>query len=286
MLRLFYMDISCGCSDEQSQAFYKVLPQKRQEKIDKMANRELAEKRLLSGIFMQYGLSLVTGIPMEDIRYVYGDQGKPYLDKSIFGKVENGCGECLKLSGMWDEKEDRENMDFSLSHSGKYAVLAVSNKPVGIDVERQKKNRLLVAKRCFHENEYADIMALPDEGSRNRRFLEYWTMKEAYVKRMGEGLRIPLRSFEIKRGEEKMSYVEAAEGNGGAGEHGLKSGIQDGRVWFATGVMEHGEYAVSVCSENREELESLTGFADLLMEERELILRMSEVKKEQIMKEI
>ena len=209
---------------------------------------------------MQYGISIVTGIPMEEVRYVYGENGKPYLHENCF--------------------------HFSLSHSGKYAVLAVSNKPVGIDVERQKKNRLLVAKRCFHKNEYADIMALPDEGSRNRRFLEYWTMKEAYVKRTGEGLRIPLRSFEIKRGKEKMSYVEAAEGNGGAGEHGLKSGIQDGRVWFATGVMEHGEYAVSVCSENREELESLTGFADLLMEEEELILRMSEVKKEQIMKEI
>lgn len=221
MLKIFYMDISCGCPDGQSQAFYELLPEERQEQVDRLRKEDMAHRKMLAGVFMQYGLSRVTGIPIEQICYSYGEQGKP------------------ELENISREKQ----VYFNLSHSGKYALLAVSDRLVGADVERLRENRLGVAKRCFHQREYEDIMALQNRESCDRRFLEYWTMKEAYVKRTGGGLRIPMDSFWIRRGEDGVSFVEKADGQ---------------RIWIATGYLEE-TYAFSVCSESRDDIAWLTG---------------------------
>lgn len=227
MIRIFYMDIGCNCEEEQLRIFYEILPKERQEQADRLSNRELAKKKILAGIFMQYGLSRTLEIPMRDIGYTYGEQGKPYL------KLTN------RLDG-----QNRQAVDFNLSHSGRYAVLAVSDGAVGIDVEQVKKNRLSVAKRCFHEREYEDIMRMPDEDSRNRRFLEYWTMKEAYVKYCGEGLKIPLNSFLIERMDNGLSCVK-------------KESRKGQEAFFATFQMEDPSYFVSVCSSHLSELKGV-----------------------------
>jgi phosphopantetheine--protein transferase-like protein len=166
---------------------------------------------------------------MKYIRYGYGPQGKPYLDCGIMNNQRGGG-----LQEKPHMEGEGERLEFNLSHSGKYAVLAVSDQPVGIDVERMKKNRLSVAKRCFCPEEYEDIVQAGDEWQKNIRFLEYWTMKEAYVKRTGEGLRIPLNSFRILREDNGLSTVKG-----------------EGNLWFATGFLEQGSYGVSVCQTSR-----------------------------------
>lgn len=219
MLNCYYMDISCECSHEQMEILCKLLPEERLKKTDRLRNKDMAKKYLLSSAFLQYGLSDALGIPMKAITYVYGEYGKP-------GIVYKG-------------KDMRGRIDFNLSHSGKYAVLAVSDRPVGIDVERLKSDRAAVAQRFFCKEEYEDI--LETEGlERDGRFLQYWTMKEAYVKRTGNGLNTPLNSFLISRKENELSVV--------AGEH----------IYFSTFFLEAQMYCVSVCSEGREELEKLS----------------------------
>lgn len=241
MLKIFYMDISCDCSNEQSQAFYKILPKERQKRIDKLHREEAVQKKVLAGIFMQYGLSRVTGMPIRNICYSYGKQGKPELDwMNISRQADLHHGRMTDVLPVRDSGSV-ERLDFNLSHSGKYVVLAVGDKPVGVDVERLRNNRQNIAKRCFHKKEYEDIMALKSQESRDRRFLEYWTMKEAYVKRSGDGLRIPLNSFCVKRSGEGVSSVE-------------NTGCP--KVWFATGFVEE-DYAVSVCSESEADIRQL-----------------------------
>lgn len=241
MLKIFYMDISCDCSNEQSQAFYKILPKERQKRIDKLHREEAVQKKVLAGIFMQYGLSRVTGMPIRNICYSYGKQGKPELDwMNISRQADLHHGRMTDVLPVRDSGSV-EQLDFNLSHSGKYVVLAVGDKPVGVDVERLRNNRQNIAKRCFHKKEYEDIMALKSQESRDRRFLEYWTMKEAYVKRSGDGLRIPLNSFCVKRSGEGVSSVE-------------NTGCP--KVWFATGFVEE-DYAVSVCSESEADIRQL-----------------------------
>lgn len=72
---------------------------------------------------------------------------------------------------------------FSLSHSGIWAVCAVGEYPVGVDVEQVRELRRGVAERWFSAEECALLAQLPPDG-----FYQFWTLKEAAVKASGEGL--------------------------------------------------------------------------------------------------
>ena len=86
---------------------------------------------------------------------------------------------------------------FNLAHAGELAVFAFAMVPVGIDVEpvRAIPDVLTIARAAFSPSEYAALVDLPEE-ERLRAFFHCWTGKEAYVKALGEGLSLPLESFE------------------------------------------------------------------------------------------
>ena len=91
--------------------------------------------------------------------------------------------------------EDR--IRFNLSHTkGLAACVVTANVDIGIDVERldRRCDMESIARRYFSRQEMQALMALPVH-DRPTRFLEYWTLKEAYVKACGLGLSIPLDSF-------------------------------------------------------------------------------------------
>lgn len=220
MLSCYYMDIGCGCSYEQTKKLRKILPPERLEKLDRFCNEKKAEKYLLSSAFLQYVLSGALGTFPQEISYIYGEYGKPEI--------------------LYKEDYKGRRFDFNLSHSGRYAVLAVSDHPVGIDVERLKMGRLAVAKRFFCEEEYEEILNAPEQ-ARDSFFLKYWTMKEAYVKRTGKGLYMPLDSFRIIEGKGGISSVNQEE------------------IYFTTFFLKKKNYCVSVCSENEAELRRLSG---------------------------
>lgn len=77
---------------------------------------------------------------------------------------------------------------FSLSHSGKFAVAALSLEgEVGIDVEviDERKNIFPIAERYFSESECACLESAEDNVT---QFFKIWTAKEAIAKLFGEGL--------------------------------------------------------------------------------------------------
>jgi len=85
---------------------------------------------------------------------------------------------------------------FSLSHGGGWAVCAVSDTPVGVDVEAPRCT-MAVAKRWFHENEIRAAEALP-QAQQADALLRIWTAKEAFLKALGRGLTLPLDSFVVR----------------------------------------------------------------------------------------
>lgn len=223
-IRTYSIRLDGDCSKEQSLVLYEMLPKERKELVDQARNEEIAKKRLYTGAFLQYVLSKETGIPVEKLQYIYNEWGKPELDvKNIVDNVQ--------LDAV--KKERIESLSFNLSHSGNYAVLAVSDSPIGVDIECKNRNYMSLAKRCFCKEEYEDIEAVIGEEERKRRFLEYWTMKEAYIKYVGEGLRIPLNSFRIERGQEGNSFL-----------------VEDETIIFRTFFVEE-EYCVSLCNAQR-----------------------------------
>lgn len=84
---------------------------------------------------------------------------------------------------------------FNLSHAGDYAVLAVSDGEIGVDIERERRaNTAGLAKRFYHPAEQADIAGAPDPVA---RFFTIWSLKESYVKALGRGFAVSPASFAI-----------------------------------------------------------------------------------------
>ena len=79
------------------------------------------------------------------------------------------------------------NFEFNLSHTGRYGLLAISQLPLGVDIERfrPQANRLAIAKRVMPEDAIARIEAAEDS---DRVFYEEWTQLEARHKCIGIGI--------------------------------------------------------------------------------------------------
>jgi 4'-phosphopantetheinyl transferase len=84
---------------------------------------------------------------------------------------------------------DATGLHFNLAHTEGMVAMAVARAPrIGIDVEALgKRAPLPVARRYFSEREAAALFALPAE-QQPLRFLRLWTLKEAYLKALGEGI--------------------------------------------------------------------------------------------------
>jgi phosphopantetheine--protein transferase-like protein len=86
---------------------------------------------------------------------------------------------------------------FNISHAGRYVVCAFSDAPVGIDIEVIASADMKIAERFFAGREKMYIFEQTSEFAQREAFYRVWTMKEAYIKREGRGLGIPLPSFDV-----------------------------------------------------------------------------------------
>jgi len=99
---------------------------------------------------------------------------------------------------------------FNLSHSKTVALLAVAlGAEVGVDVEDIRPIERAVAERFFSTAEIAAMADLDGEAWLDA-FYRCWTRKEAILKVEGQGLRIPLDSFDVSvRGEAPAALLAA-----------------------------------------------------------------------------
>jgi len=104
---------------------------------------------------------------------------------------------------------------FSLSHTqGFVACAAARGMEVGIDVESIERSREAhdVARRFFAPKEIAMLDRCTNDREHAVRFLELWTLKEAYVKAIGQGLSVPLDRFSIVFDDAGAPVFEAEQG--------------------------------------------------------------------------
>lgn len=103
------------------------------------------------------------------------------------------------------------NLDFNLSHSGDYALIAVAREhKIGIDVERFRQDMEInkIARRYFSEKENAELMGLHPE-QQLIGFFNCWARKEAYIKAHGLGLSLPLDSFDVSLAPNEPAILRA-----------------------------------------------------------------------------
>ena len=92
----------------------------------------------------------------------------------------------------------------SISHSGEWIAAAISDAPIGIDIETFSKQRdfIAIAKHVFSNPEICHLKFCDDEELKQNFYL-YWTLKECVAKQYGTGLK-----FERSRLESPVLVYE------------------------------------------------------------------------------
>jgi len=112
-----------------------------------------------------------------DLELDYSPQGKPFLRAEFL----------------------KRPIQFNVSHSHGLALLAFTmRRNLGVDVEFVRPDFAAygIAERYFSPLEVMELRALPPP-LRAEGFFLCWTRKEAYVKARGEGLQLPLETFQV-----------------------------------------------------------------------------------------
>ncbi len=128
---------------------------------------------LVSRALIRLALSKRTGCAPDSFRFQTSPGGRPFVSKPEVA------------------------IDFNLTHTeGAACLIVTSGLPCGIDAECRERRVGIepLARRCFSDSERAALDKFSG-AERLTRFLEIWTLKEAYSKALGYGMAMPYRSF-------------------------------------------------------------------------------------------
>lgn len=131
---------------------------------------------LATRVLVRTVLSRYVPISSADWRFAAGAHGKPYVAHP-------------RLT---------PRIHFNVAHTpGLVAcVISVAHEAIGVDVERTNPpaDTMRLAERYFAPAEVHALRRLP-AAEQPRRFVDYWTLKESYIKARGLGLSLPLHQF-------------------------------------------------------------------------------------------
>ena len=180
MYNLFYYNID-KMSDELYESELKKLSKMRRKEILKKQNLEDRKRSLAGDMLVRKYISRLYSIPAEELIFAKGEHGKPYVLNAP--------------------------AHFSVSHSLKYTVVAISNEPIGIDTEVIREFSAIIDHKSFNESEKEYVAGATPFRRKNqmeRAFYEVWTAKEAYLKYTGKGLSGGINALSFSGGGGKL----------------------------------------------------------------------------------
>ena len=133
---------------------------------------------LVSHALMRGALSLTTEAEPAQFAFKTNAYGKPFVEAPAKSQTIN----------------------FNLSHTEGLAAIAISaNSEVGVDVEnKHRQDMTQTLAEHFFAPEECQAVAQSSEHERPTKMLEFWTLKESYIKAVGQGLSIALDSFAFR----------------------------------------------------------------------------------------
>jgi 4'-phosphopantetheinyl transferase len=140
-------------------------------------------------------LSYFLGGAPQDWRFITGSHGKPALHP------------IHRLQGI----------EFNISHTdGAVACAIAQGSATGVDIEDEEStcDHLSVAQAYFARAEFMLVRDAP-AAERKAIFSQLWTLKEAYVKALGQGLSIALDGFAFSLSPIAISFSDARGGDPG-----------------------------------------------------------------------
>lgn len=87
-----------------------------------------------------------------------------------------------------------DGLEFNLSHSGAFALCALSGAPVGVDIQIVRSWRPGLPRRVCSDEELAWLEQGPGLWE---RFCQLWALKECLVKQQGTGLVRPISGIRV-----------------------------------------------------------------------------------------
>lgn len=166
-MKIYKCDISDVTQNELDTCFHAMSEERRNE-VTRIVNEKKRASKIVSDYLCRKAVSEFCGVDPDEISFLKNDYGKPYA-KNL-------------------------SVHFSISHSADTVVCAVSDKEIGIDIEKIKPFNPKAAEKFATEKELEYIR------SEKNGFFEIWTLKEAYFKCIGTGLGANIKSisFEIE----------------------------------------------------------------------------------------
>lgn len=140
-----------------------------QQKIKRYRRWQDAQLSLLGRLLLLKGIEDIYSYNYQGKEMKYTIYNKPYFEDNL--------------------------VQFNISHSDGIVVCALSEIfEIGIDIEKISNIEINDFKSQMSEKEWSNIVLSRDK---KVTFFDYWTQKEAVIKAHGNGLSIPLISFEI-----------------------------------------------------------------------------------------
>ena len=152
-----------GLTSQEYDRWYELMDEEKKARVDRFRFVEDTKRTVAGEMLARKAISKWCNVPAESVVFGKNNYGKPFAKDLA--------------------------VEFNVSHSGDMVVCAVSDRPVGIDVEQIRPMRDSVAKRICSQEEL-DYWSAPSisEAERLNRFFEIWTAKEAYCKCIGIGI--------------------------------------------------------------------------------------------------
>lgn len=170
--QLYYMDITAEISAaDYDQALHLAGAGKRQQ-IERYRFPDDARRSLFADMMIRYLAATTLGLRNDDLLFAKSIHGKPYLTND-------------------------PHFQYNISHSGRYVLCGIHHSPIGVDIEQLQEVKPAVAKRVLSPEEYPNVWI--NDALSPEAFLVYWTLKESYMKCIGEGMLIPFNSIVFEK---------------------------------------------------------------------------------------
>lgn len=173
-MKIYYAKIE-KLMEEELHIAMQLLPKERTDRIKRMKQKKSQIQSISAGLLLEYALQEI-GLTGKTLTFLKNEDGKPYI-------------------------KEYPNLWYNLSHSGEYVALAVDEQPIGVDIERIRRDHQKLVKRFFSEEE---ALSLADHWS-DEVFTKLWTRKESYIKATGYGMRMPLDGFSTLEEQVKVN---------------------------------------------------------------------------------
>ena len=170
MIYVLHTKLSESFHESRILPLIKKFPSNFQDRLLKYRRWQDCQASVLGRLLLKYGTKRFFKYDLDYNHISYSEFSKPFLSN--------------------------HNINFNISHSGLIVLCALTLEDIGIDIEKIDKHiNITDFKNQMTDYEYQNIIASKNQ---TNDFYNWWTQKEAIVKLFGDGLSIPLNSFEVK----------------------------------------------------------------------------------------